>query len=360
MSFSRFKIYQQDPTVGPIGLRPIALDCDVQPGLFDADIKIISPVMAKPNADGDYLFDPDRAPEAFNAAMSYAVVRQTVDIINRALAQAGEDFGDNGNPWGDEPIEVYPDAGTDANAYYGRSEHALKFFQFEERRTRRIIWTCQSADVVAHETAHWKLDCIQPGWLQSADPDAGAIHEATGDLVAIMCMLMQFDMLAEIMVQTKGDMHAPSFLTAMAEQFGAALGMSYGLRNADNDLRRDQVGDEVHELSQVVTGAVYDIMAEIYAATLEPGKYHPAETLYRAAQHTVAMYAPALFNAPAEEPMIRDIAWLMEYAGKKYGYEGIVRQQFDLRKLLDPPRPSMRGRKPVWAGCCGTMRRIHQ
>ena len=56
----------------------------------------------------------------------------------------------------------------------------------------------------------------------------------------------------------------------MAEEFGLALGRPNGLRNADNDLKLSQVSTEVHAISQVFTGGVFDVLADIFAFTRKP------------------------------------------------------------------------------------------
>src|SRR5207247_9912371 len=112
---------------------------------------------------------------------------------------------------------------------------------------------------------------LRPGWLNAEHPpQAGGLHESFGDMTAIFLALSQFDLVEAIIAHTKANLHDKSFLPDLAEQFGEALGKPNGLRNADNDLKLSQVGTEVHAISQVFTGAVYDILADIFAFERKP------------------------------------------------------------------------------------------
>ena len=133
------------------------------------------------------------------------------------------------------------------------------------------VFTCRSLDIVAHETGHAILDGLKPHWLDVASPpQTGGLHESFGDLTAIFLALSQLDQVEAIIAQTKANLHDKTFLSDLAEQFGLALGRPNGLRNADNDLKLSQAGTEVHAISQVFTGAIYDILADIFRSNARP------------------------------------------------------------------------------------------
>src|SRR5206468_6793193 len=107
---------------------------------------------------------------------------------------------------------------------------------------------------------------LKPNWLGFGNPpQTGGLHESFGDLTAIFLTLSQLDQVEAVIAQTKSNLHDKTFLSDLAEEFGLALGMPRGLRNADNDLKLSQVSNEVHALSQVFTGAIYDVLADIFS-----------------------------------------------------------------------------------------------
>ncbi|MEH2420104.1 MAG: hypothetical protein V7K48_03920 [Nostoc sp.] len=85
----------------------------------------------------------------------------------------------NGN---EEVINVYPHAGEAENAFYDRSQKALRFFYFTPPRNSGLIekvFTCRSLDIVAHETGHAVLDSLKPDWiLENAPAQTGGLHES--------------------------------------------------------------------------------------------------------------------------------------------------------------------------------------
>src|SRR2546423_1554803 len=149
------------------------------------------------------------------------------------------------------------------------------------------IFTCRSLDIVAHETGHAILDGLQPGWIGSAGqpPQTGGLHEAFGDLTAIFLTLSQLDQVEAVIAQTKANLHDKTFLSDLAEQFGLALGRPNGLRNADNDLKLSEVGTEVHAISQVFTGGIYDVLADIFVFERKPLVRDDAVTLHDVAEY---------------------------------------------------------------------------
>src|SRR5215510_10671377 len=263
---ARVLMWKQDPTVGEIGIRKSYLPGHVFSGPKDARISIEGLTPVAPNVFGDLI--EGAGTEAFDSVHTFTVVRQVLTMYQRALGTAV--------PWqwnsatNTDPLKVFPHAGVTMNAFYSRNDKALKFFFFNKPGDPPgppfKIFTCRSFDIVAHETGHAVLDAMKPNWLGFGNPpQTGGLHESFGDLTAIFLALSQLDQVEAIIAQTKGNLHDKTFISDLAEQFGLALGRPNGLRNADNDLRLSQVGTEVHAISQVFTGAIYDIIADIFA-----------------------------------------------------------------------------------------------
>src|SRR5215475_4013836 len=275
---SRFLIWKQDPSVIDPGIRLVFIPTLVLDGPRDSRITTnlagTTPVSA--NANRDFLFAPG-TPE-FDCAHSFAVVRETLTMYQRLRGGAPLPWAWNvgGNI---DPLSVFPRAGVTANAFYSRAQKALKFFFFTPSGAPQPVFTCRSLDIVAHECGHAVLDGLKPGWLGGGPPQTGGLHESFGDLTALFLACSQLDQVEAAIAQTKANLHDRNFLAALAEQFGSALGFPQGLRNADNDLKLSEVGNEVHAISQVFTGGIYDTMADIFvfeknrqAATKDPAR----------------------------------------------------------------------------------------
>lgn len=275
-----------------------------------------------------------------------------------------------------KPLMIYPHAGTDMNAFYHRDvqgNRSLKFFSFQESGTTNIVHTCQSADIVAHETGHALLDLLKPAYFSTNSAQTGALHEAFGDLTAVLGLLDQPDMSERAFVESRGNLHTSTFLNKLAEEFGTALGSSDGLRNADKDFMLSKVGDEVHDMSQVFTGAVYDVLAEgALNHNMANGRMLPGPImLYEAGRHVREVLLQSIVESRLTAPTFADIGQGMYNILKKreqehresidglnwsvYLVNQFQRHDIDVMSVSssssDPTKPMKAERRRI----CGTM-----
>lgn len=368
----RVLMWKQDPTVTEIGVRKAYIPSYVLSGPRDARIKIEGLPIVNKNALGDFIEMPGTP--AFDAVHSFAVVRQTLTMFQRAL-------GGISLPWqwnsasNTDPLSVYPHAGETPNAFYSRSQKALKFFWFTPPG-KPTVFTCRSFDIVSHETGHAVLDALKPGWLGFGNPpQTGGLHESFGDLTAIFLALSQMDQVESIIAQTKSDLHDKTFLADLAEQFGLALGRPNGLRNADNNLKLSEVGTEVHALSQVFTGAIYDILADIFVSERDSARKDDARLLYETGQYLCSLVLRAMIQAPdtgaTYTHVVNKMLQITVADHKPVQYRNFIRNRFALREVVVSPVPltedmtsvvdleagvvDQPGAQQDRRACCGTM-----
>jgi len=365
---ARVLMWKQDPSVGEIGTRKAFLPGLILDGPRDARIvsgEGIAPVA--PNAFGDFVAQPD-TPQ-FDAVHTFAVVRQTLTMYQRALSAAGAEMP---LPWqwnssvDTAPLQVFPYGLPNVmNAFYSRSQGCLKFGDFLPTGQLERVYTCRSFDIVAHETGHAVLDGLKPDWLQADNPpQTGGLHESFGDLTAIFLALAQLDQCEAVIAQTKARLHDKTFLADIAEQFGLALGTTTGLRNADNNLTLTDAGNEVHALSQVFTGAVYDILADLFAFERNPALEDDAAVLHRVGCYLGGLLLRSLIAAPDHAATYADVAGemrkLVAADGKPADYAGFIRDRFSMREVVEVDKLSLAA-PAAFAGvqdrraCCGTM-----
>ncbi len=347
---ARVLVWKQDPSVAEIGVRKAYLPGHVFTGPRDARIINGTPGLSpvSPNAFGDLIQTPGT--DAFDAVHTFAVVRQTLTMYQRARAvgptPAPLPWQWN-SPTNTDPLSVFAHGLPDTmNAFYNRNEKALKFGDFIKPSSSPLqrIFTCRSLDIVSHETGHAVLDGLKPAWLGFGNPpQTGGLHESFGDLTAIFLALSQTDQVEAVIAQTKANLHDKTFLSDMAEEFGLALGRPNGLRNADNDLKLSEVGTEVHAISQVFTGAIYDILADIFAFEHKPAVKDDAAVLYEVGQYVCSLVLRAMIAAPAAAATFADIANQMLNItladGKPVQYRNFIRNRFTVREVIVSPTP---------------------
>lgn len=205
---------------------------------------------------------------AFMQASAFATVLKTLDLFDEKRGM--------GRPltWAFNAPQLFviPRAGEMANAYYQRDSHSIQFFFFPSQKKKgKKIYSCLSRDIVAHETGHAIIDGIAPYLMDSASPQSLAIHEALADIIAMLVAFSSHNLTRCVLDSQNGSIRKVSALSTIAEEFGQAHGRRQGLRNLLNRKnlnpqdKKNYVGrTEPHELSEVLSGALYNLMVNIH------------------------------------------------------------------------------------------------
>ncbi len=305
---TRVVIWKQDRSASELGRQLAYIPGLVLDGPRDARITTehpgVTPVVR--NANGDFIFSGS-TPEG-DCTHTFAVTRMTLMLCQRSLEGTSIPWAWNagGNT---DPLCVQPQSFTGANAFYSRSGRALRFGYFSQAdgQSRHM---CRSLDIVAHQTGHAILDGLKPGWISTSNlPQTGALHESFGDLCAIFLAMTQPDQAEGIVALTRANLHDRNYIAANRDESGAALGIRFGLRSADNDLRVSQAGNEVQTLSQVFTGAVYDCLSDIFAFEeyRQRATKDASQVLVETARHLWRMYLQAVIKCPPVGATFADV-----------------------------------------------------
>jgi hypothetical protein len=213
----------------------------------------------KPGSDGHFThLDPNS--REFSAATMYATVRRVLDIW--------EDYLGHRLEWHFEPdfarLEMIPLIEWDnAQSGYGFLE-----FGFGRTPIGTIDHTrpfCENFDVLAHELGHSLIFSVVGVPSSPVDEaiDYGGMHESAGDLVAIIASLHFNSLVDHLLHRTKGNLLTINGLNRVGE-----LSESREIRVAFNAMRMSDVGDEPHERSLPLTGAIFDTMVEVFQQNL--------------------------------------------------------------------------------------------
>ncbi|MFX1484736.1 MAG: hypothetical protein ACFFCP_16285, partial [Promethearchaeota archaeon] len=198
---------------------------------------------------------------------SFAMVLRTIYMVKRKETLGRE------LTWAfDSPqLLIVPRAGEAANAFYHRDGRCLQFFYLPDAVNGKPMYTCLSRDIVAHETGHAIIDSIAPDLLDACTPQSLAIHEALADLTACLMAFESHTLREMLLKELGGSIINSSLFSSIAEEFGDLLGHRYGLRNLNNEKNLDPndkkngvSSTEPHELSEVLSGALYKVLLCIY------------------------------------------------------------------------------------------------
>jgi hypothetical protein len=162
-------------------------------------------------------------------------------------------------------LTVVPHAGYGENAYYDRASKSLQFYWFGDADNR--VFTCLSSDIVNHEFGHAVLDGLRPYFYESVGAQTAAFHEFFGDLTAILMAFRNSAFRRVVLKESNGDLAGAQLLAGLAQQFGNATVNAPYLRSGLNKQTMKKLAGnlEPHALSEVMTGAMFDILMGVFA-----------------------------------------------------------------------------------------------
>lgn len=275
----------------------------------------------------------------FGAIMKMIAMFEEDDVLGRRLQWAFKG----------QQLLVVPRAGVMENAFYHRDSRALQFFFFPDPKDPALtIFTCLSPDIVAHETAHAILDGIAPDLYDATSPQSLAIHEAIADLGAVMFALRSRQLRLEVLERTEGDLSKSNAFNEIARQFGEA---KHGrpLRDLTNTRTMQNAPRNPHDLSEVLSGALYAIMVQIQKEEIDqlvqanPGRTRlsvSGKALDSAAQRLKRLAFRGLDYLPPGEASFADYGRAIVAADTSTNPDeqhlrDVTKQQFVNRRIID-------------------------
>ncbi len=326
---------------GPVAARVAVVDRDSRTGH-------IKPVKWLPDPKvGKYVEDDISSPAGI-AVSVFGIVLETLGVFERP------DVLNHRVTWAfDSPqLLIVPRAGTWKNAYYDRYSRSLQCFSFAGP-DESIVHTALSRDIIAHETGHAVLDGIVPPLYDALTPQTLALHEAIGDLTAIVMALQSRTIRSWLLREHHGDLSGSTPVSQLAEQFGRSLGLNRPLRDACNkatmkDIANDAGYQEPHDLCRVLTGAIWKAMVRVNEYNLEEAhrksKGGPEGwALWKSSQQIGRILFRALdYLVPAEATFAdygRAILRSDEqaYPEDKMGFRQVLKDEFVRRGIVPSP-----------------------
>lgn len=264
---------------GPVNDYLEVIDYDPACGLFYAPVDLGDPVLLAQNG-----LPPSEGRPQFHQQMVFAVAMRTIRSFERALGRpvlwAGSGLVGSPDRGFTKRLRLYPHALREANAYYSPAKRALLFGYFKPQRAGgeadegNWVFTCLSADIIAHETTHAILHGVYRRSIEPSNVDSLAFHEGFSDIVALLQHFGNDKVVAHQIAGSGGSLRVGNLLTGLAEQFGRATGREGALRYAlgmiGAEARPDAKPitlaevDEPHARGAVLVAAIFDAFVTIY------------------------------------------------------------------------------------------------
>lgn len=395
LNATTLRIPWEDLDPGPSGEYVVVVDEDASgKTLHHPPVELDLPELL--SQDG---FAPSDGNPRFRQQMVYAVAMRTIRNFERALGRKVHwppRDGGSARPQYQAQLKLYPHFMNDKNAYYS-PETGVHFGYFEGDAGSpfpgTVIFTCLSQDLIAHQVTHALLSGMDIEFDLGSNPDVAALHEGFADLVALFQHFSESDVLREQIAAVRGDLEERSQLGAVALQFGQAIGMPDGVRNAlgytDADgnwqpRRPDptlyETQHEPHARGDLLLGAVAEAFKKIYesrvadlrriathgSGVLREGYLHPdlvdrfSQEAAKSARHVLDMCMRALDYLPPVDATFGDllraivtadrdlvpndvhgyrIAFVDAFRGYGIGPSGLGTLSIDTLRWPPPPTP---------------------
>lgn len=221
---------------------------------------------AKPDASGHFNYLDDAESHEFRAAHAYATLRMVLDVWERYSGEPVRWFFAADYPH----LEVIPSVDWEnGQAGYGYIELGYGLAGDSDRMPFSLNF-----DVLAHEMGHIIL-ASEIGMPVDADPTQYAgFQESASDIIALLSLLHFDRFVTHLLNATHGNLYARNELNRLAE-----LSQTEQIRTASHGTKMTDIAyawtparfltqEQVHMLGQPFTGAVFDILVEVFHESL--------------------------------------------------------------------------------------------
>lgn len=315
------------------------------------------PLLHLSNENGDFsfpnearfpLFTPERGPDGkiilrdglqvWKPNQLYLGTTTAFEAAN-FVKDAGEAWAGRELKWGQNgTLNMEPHAFIDFNAFYSPSARELFFgivpYRLPGETAVKIIETATSWEMVAHECGHALHHVLKPNTYH--DIGFAVWSESFGDQVAMWASLRKSERGSALLAETHGNLNQSNSLTRMAEAFAYLIGKGTGMRDAFHDLKLSDTTEEVHDRSQVLTGATYKIFLTVYDDL--KSRFSEPEALRRAGEIMGVFTMRATDYAHENEMTLENVAKAYLKVDKEFfgsRYHSALVSEFIRREIFD-------------------------
>ena len=216
----------------------------------------LAPALPDENGNFDYL-TPDMP--GFEAAHAFGCVRFTLDVWENYL----------GRPLDWHFSERFEKLEISILPHWNNAQFGYGFLeigsQFEP--DGRVLPFTLDFDVIAHEVGHAIIYSVLGVPLPNAEfPEYEGFQEAFSDCVSLIAAMHFPSVIDQVLDETRGNLYLSNRIARFSEFPGQRQ-----IRTANNTRTMDEFVDgfkNEHDLSEPLTGAIFDILADIFHESL--------------------------------------------------------------------------------------------
>ena len=228
-----------------------------------------------------------------------------------AVKDAAEYWAARDILWGQNGLlDIEPHAFIEFNGFYSPITRTVHFgvvpYRLPGQTDIQMFETATSWDMVGHESGHAVQDTLKPN-RDRTDLSFGAWAESFADQTAIWASLRNRNRVPRLLAETNGDLNQSNAITRLGEAFAALTGRGTGVRDAFHDLKVSDTSEEIHDRSQVLTGAAYKFFLTVYAGLENQQGMEEPEALRKAGEIMGAFLTRANDYTPENRVSLEDV-----------------------------------------------------
>ena len=193
-----------------------------------------------------------------------------------AAKEAAETWSGRNIAWGDDGfLEINSHAFIAFNAFYSPTSQAVFFgvvpYRLPGQTEIKMFEMGTSWEVAAHETGHALHGALKPNRIWT-DLGYRTWSESFADQLEMWASLRDPRRTRYLLASTNGNLNQSNAITSLGEVLGDLIGdPTTSLRDAFHNRKASDTTEEVHDRSEVLTGAAYKLFLLVYGQLRNEG-----------------------------------------------------------------------------------------
>jgi hypothetical protein len=328
---------------GPFAENPWPEPTTNRPGIFVFDEPRFPLLNEERGPDGQILLDQNGlqiwAKNDLHVGMTTAF-----EAANWVL-HAAERWAGRGIPWGiNGRLEIEPHAFysglPEVCGFYSPSAKSIFLSVFPYRlpgdQQTKVFESATSWEVDAHESGHALHHALKPN-IDQTDLGFNTWGESFADQTEMWSSLEDPGRARALLQEVDGNLYRANSLTRFGEFFASLFGEGTAARNAFHNKTVSTTDDEVHDRSEVLTGAAYKIFYRVFLDLTQRGM-SDFDALQQAGNIMGIFLMRSTDHTPEETVTLEDVGKAYLKVDKEYfggRYHDILANEFRFREIFD-------------------------
>lgn len=239
-----------------------------------------------------------------------------------------------------KPLFINPIAQDGLNAFYDRK--SLVFMYKNSFFKKRVVYTCESVDIVSHELGHAILDSIRPDFWNMQSIEIWSYHEAFADINAFVNVTNNDLVIEKIFEETNLDLSKSNLASRIGEDLASSISIDkFFLRDLSEHVdyinpsyinEKSNISLNPHDFGKIFSCCWYSIFVEIFKFEIN-NNLKPIDAFKIAKEECYLCLIKSTKIVPCHKDFFKILSKIF-LLNIKEKYFKIVEKIFEKRKLI--------------------------